>query len=780
MNETEMQMDYNSFYPEKIQKSKDLPIPSFIVILFCHLVGAFLAIIFTIFLFTVMAYLFSDVESRSQQNFLALLFFVIAVWSLNAIPRLILRKLRRIKAYPAQAYRKLNILIKKNLEEIGSAAEKYESSFLLLAESNRDREETSGTVLWMTVISTILFMVASTSLYRYDGHIALIQCAPFYLALFIAPLLAKRYHWSTPIIGLLTLTLSLDLLRLPQALINAFFSAAILLVLAQFLLTLRHYLRRPLPRVLLLSSNKQAIVTLPQSENPTIATEITAPKPWKIMEEPAGGYSILLPEEDKFTLYSPGEVDELANLSLVASDWRKKLSKPSFIRREGLAITFCVLLGVVPYASFSNYIYVLKQNIRVRERIADGDSLLPLKAINKLLELNPLSSSAMACKVSHLFKEGKYKEALDLSIKAKKLAGETASKRPNYRYTTNWSLAGECLRVLDITVLKICREVIELQEKHPDDLEKSAQHLIEKFPKLNTAIFDQYVLFHHLEQIRRKALAQKASPKNARLLLETISHLNEPTISPFFDGKGEKRFSEAKQILEYLEKNKPSSDFNYLSARVHFKFENFKKTMEFLENSKKPEELLLYTSAARYTGKTKEELLKLIGSIGYTSKEMDKEVAKLFSLILAQFGDLSSARALLRRHRGKDDDRRYRDDHPDLSLLEALICSQNPLKALQDPNHPPISLVTCSRKRNPIHCREPYGHWNVKWPLWMSTSDMEYFMFIKKYSQGNLARYSYNTFCLAPLPNKDGIKRLSALEWYPYKKRSKELSTNLR
>ena len=783
-------MKADSFYSEKTTDSEALPIPEFVTTVLCHLLGFSVALAAFLLLLVIHHNFFFDqkLTFRAQSALYYFSFYILVtlgLWTFNAVPRALLRHLRRNKAFPVRVYKGSIRLINNHYQEITSALQGKEAS--LLVESPLDSERTSGAAIWMSFVFSWWILFSAYACYKIEGSVAAVLAVPFLLLSLLAPLLAKSLHWSTPLVGWFCIIPSLIACNFNKEMAAPLATLALSIYFFQIVLTWRHYKSRRAPRYIALSDEGPILVTPATDEQPTQSLKMNTDRYWPVKEEPAGGYSVQVSDEERFNLYSPGEIDHFAEKGLVLNDWRKRLSMPSFFANEGKCIGLAVIAGVAPLVLFPHYLRQLPREIKESSasnpfnRAFRSRNLLELRAeyllrkppswerTNGLLRIMPWSAIGLSLKAFHLATAGKLEEAERTAEKARKLCGRKG-------------LAAEVLSLLEKDVFRIVFRRDELKLIYPDTPGTIADTLLTEFDKMKLKYAERIAIYPYIVELRRKAFEKKADIKSCVALVKHLSLIDEVKLSPFhpiFENLAQKHYEEAIGLLQSIKEKMAHEEFKSLSARVHFKFEHFDKTISLLSDSKKAEDRMLLASAARYTKKSKDELLKLIGSIGYTSKEQDNEVTILLALTLAHKGDLSGARALL-----KCKDKRMYPKYSKFDfknkIVDALLCNQNSDILLAKFEQRVSSIETCLKKRSYSGFHQKYYEFSeFKWPCWMSTADMEYLTFLAKYAQRNLIAHSKEDLTLPKLPNDYCFDRLGKLEWYPYARRARELTKSL-
>ena len=770
-------MSLEKFYANKLKETGSFAIPYLLIELSCHLLGAYVS--FRLFFWLLRAD-YTNLSAYIDIEYIGHFLYVLpllVVWSCNALPRFFLRQLRRFERVQTGWLKHNCKLLKSRADELTDTLKTMGENVLCLVESPADGEETSGTTLWFALILIVWYLDCINKLQRIEGYSAVYIFAPFLLIPFLAPLFAKKIHWLTPFVSLLALLYALTETRLFVIPDYKFDGVLLAIVLLQFPIAIFSFWRRHYPRLLVVKEGQQKIVKLATRNEATTSTEL-AQQEWSFIEEPAGGYSVELANNGKFTLGTPCEVAELSKFDLISNDWLAKLTRPRFFKREGLTLGVC-LLTLLPI------VFLLAYTDRLNRVVAYGSSAYLLenlpteKQADSLLNMNPYSTMGHTLRSAHRLRQGRFEEAIALAKRAKDLAGLTSS---DYHVQEAY-LAGKMVELLSHYDLKIAQKAIEV-ERSPSS--KNIKEFVSFFEKTKRFTLSIEGLYEFVLTLWKKTHNKDKSKYLAIELLHALTFIDKPTLSPLstvLTVEAEERYKEALSLLAALKAQMSDEEHRLLTARVHFKFEKFPETLASLEGSTSPEAKLLYTSAARYCGKSKEELLALVGTIGYKTKRQDNEVAMLLGLILAQSGDLDGARALLRRRYEKQTETLSGKNFITLfKILEALICNQNPTATLANNKLPPVSFegIVMRSTYSPIVQHKLVYFKELEWGQWMSTADMEYLVYLVTYAKRNLSVFDgQERFRFLPAPDKDVLVRLAGLEWYPYAERAKELREHI-
>ena len=483
--------------------------------------------------------------------------------------------------------------------------------------------------------------------------------------------------------------------------------------------------------------------------------------------------------KEKFTLATPSEVDELAKIGLIDEDWLVKLTSPRFFRREGLAIGVCLL-------SFFPTVFIVAYNDNLKKIVTDDSPYTVLRnlpsqqQIATLVKMNSYSTLGYTLSSMSELRAGRLTKALELAEQAKKLSGDDFSERRLRRKC----YSGKLLEILSATDFKLAETAIALDK---DLSSKKLDDLINVFEKNEHLILSEEHFYEMVLEFRRRIYQENESKESLLKLLYALTFIDRPTLSPFTTAfqtlSTQDRHKEALSLLSKVKRLLSDEEHRLLTARVHFKFEEFNETLSSLEGLTSIEAKLLYTSAARYCGKSKKELLRLVANIGFKTLKQDNEVAMLLGLILAQTGDFIGARSLLQKRYDKQiNDYRRKRFIELFKVLEALICNQHPSLALSCKSLSPVSFEGILKRKtlgyNEAQPLIAFGQ--LEWVEWMSTADMEYLTYLVAYAKRNLYVFGLkHSFKLLPAPKKDVLERLSKLTWYPYAQRAKEMFENI-
>ena len=786
-------MKADSFYTEKISATNALPIPTVVTTVLCHFLGVSVSLAASLFIYFLHHNLFfsSDLAFPQQKAFYYCTFFILtilSVWGFNAVPRALLRHLRKKKLFPSQYYKKCKRKINAHFQEILNAQEGNEKG-VWLVEDPHDRKKTSGTTLWLVFFFSWWILFSAYSCYKIDGAVAATVAVPFLLLCLLAPLLAKSLHWTTPVVGWLCVIPALVTCNFNKDMAAPLAVLTLSIFFFQILLSWRSHKSENEPRYLVLKDDSSILVTPATETHPTEASSLSTDRYWSVKEELAGGYTVQISPTDEYTLYSPGEIDLLAEKGLVLTDWRKHLTLPSFFVNEGKSVALAVLAAIAPLLIFPYYKSLIPREVKecsahnplrrgyrtsqLEEMRAENLLRYPPSAekTEALLKNNPWSAIGHALQAYYFVTDGKLEEAELEAERAKIFSGDKG-------------LAAQVIKRLEKDALQIIFRKGELEIKHPDEPNLVADKLLKEFDGMKLKYIERLAIFPFIEKLRRKAIETKASKESKLTLIRHLTLIDEPTYSPFhpvFKGTAKKHYGESLQLLNSLKESMAPQDYKRLLARIHFKFERFTESIEALQGLNDVKDRLLLASAARYTGKSKTELLKLIGSIGYTSKAQNLEVTMLLALTLAHKGDLAGGRALLKKRGEIDRHTTYSKSDLQKKIVDALLCNQNAHKVIANLALPPSSIDSCIRKSTlSVPWQKSYRFREFSWPHWMSTADMEYLLFLVRYAERNLAIHSRENLTLSAPPKDDCFHRLSQLTWYPYASRAKELAKGIR
>ena len=135
--------------------------------------------------------------------------FLTTLWSCNALPRFLLRKLRRYGKGQGSWYRHHCSLLQKMAPDLADAIEPIGDDALCLVESPSDGEETSGTTLWFSLFFVVWYSAILKEIHNIDGSNSLFMFTPFLAIPLLAPLCAKKVHWLTPFVGFISLIVAI-------------------------------------------------------------------------------------------------------------------------------------------------------------------------------------------------------------------------------------------------------------------------------------------------------------------------------------------------------------------------------------------------------------------------------------------------------------------------------------------------------------------------------------------------------------------------------------------